>query len=70
MARQNTQSPTSSLHVPSAARNNAQSPVFSPINDSGRMETQMTQAMMQQQLDNMQAALTNQKLGHDIGLAS
>jgi hypothetical protein len=34
------------------------------------MENQMTQAMMQQQLDNMQAALTNQKLGKDIGLAS
>jgi hypothetical protein len=26
--------------------------------------------MMQQQLDNMQAALSNQKLGQDIGMAS
>jgi hypothetical protein len=71
IARHNAQSPTSSLNLTGAARNNAQSPVFSPTNnDSSRMESQMTQAMMQQQLDNMQAALMNQKLGHDIGLAS
>jgi hypothetical protein len=30
----------------------------------------MTNAMMQQQLDNMQAALSNQRLGQDIGMAS
>jgi hypothetical protein len=45
--------------------------VFSPEDhDGGKMEIQMTNAMMQQQLDNMQAALTNQKLGQDIGMAS
>ena len=63
-------SPVSSSNPASVARSSAQSPVFSPTNDSGRMETQMTRAMMQQQLDNMQAALSNQKLGHDIGLSS
>lgn len=64
-------SPGSSSAPSAAARHSAQSPVFSPkSNDTSKMETQMTQAMMQQQLDNVQAALTNQKLGQDIGLAS
>jgi hypothetical protein len=31
---------------------------------------QLNQAMVQQQLDNMQAALMNQRLGQDIGLAN
>lgn len=64
-------SPVSMSLQGGATRNNAQSPTFSPTsNEPGRMESQITQAMMQQQLDNMQAALTNQKLGQDIGLAN
>jgi peroxiredoxin (alkyl hydroperoxide reductase subunit C) len=38
--------------------------------DLGRLDVQLNQAMVQQQLDNMQAALNNQRLGQDIGLAS
>jgi len=38
--------------------------------DLGSLDMQLNQAMVQQQLDNMQAALTNQRLGQDIGLAS
>jgi hypothetical protein len=36
----------------------------------GSLDMQLNQAMVQQQLDNMQAALANQRLGQDIGLAS
>jgi hypothetical protein len=65
------QSPIPSLKSPGAGKHVAQNPFFSPkTNEGGKMETQMTNAMMQQQLDNMQAALTNQKLGQDIGMAS
>jgi peroxiredoxin (alkyl hydroperoxide reductase subunit C) len=66
------QSPIPSLKSPGAGKHTAQSPFFSPkkTNEGGKMETQMTNAMMQQQLDNMQAALSNQKLGQDIGMAS
>jgi hypothetical protein len=39
-------------------------------NGSGSLDMQLNQAMVQQQLDNMQAALANQRLGQDIGLAS
>lgn len=66
-------SPASSSTQAAMSRHSAHSPVFSPTSggDSlGKMEGQMTQAMMQQRLDNMQAALTNQKIGQDIGLAS
>ena len=38
--------------------------------DLGSLDLQLNQAMVQQQLDNMQAALNNQRLGQDIGLAS
>ena len=38
--------------------------------DLGSLDMQLNQAMVQQQLDNMQAALNNQRLGQDIGLAS
>lgn len=44
-------------------------PTFSPTSNGG-MESQMSHALMQQQLDNMQAALANAKVGEDIGLAS
>lgn len=60
------QSPAPSSKAPAST-----SDILSPTsNGTGIMGNQMTQAMMQQQLDNMQAALTNQKLGQDIGLAS
>jgi hypothetical protein len=46
-------------------------PLISPISkDLGCLDMQLNQAMVQQQLDNMQAALMNQRLGQDIGLAN
>jgi peroxiredoxin (alkyl hydroperoxide reductase subunit C) len=44
--------------------------VTSANKDLASLDMQLNQAMVQQQLDNMQAALTNQRLGRDIGLAS
>lgn len=56
---------------PVGSPSDAHSPAFSPTSHGpGGMEGQMTQAMMQQQIDNMQAALANQKLTQDIGVAN
>jgi hypothetical protein len=46
-------------------------PLISPTSkDLGSLDRELNQAMVQQQLDNMQAALMNQRLGQDIGLAT
>lgn len=64
-------SPSIQTHTPTSSQR-VQSPTFSPGNtESGKMEAQMSHAMMQQQqLENMQAALANAKVGENIGLAS
>ena len=45
-------------------------PLSPTSKDLGSLDMQLNQAMVQQQLDNMQAALANQRVGRDIGLAS
>jgi hypothetical protein len=46
-------------------------PLVSPTSKGLKgLNMQLSQAMVQQQLDNMQAALMNQRLRQDVGLAS
>lgn len=64
-------SPSTQTSQTLASGNRTRSPTFSPTsNEPGKMDAQMSHALMQQQLDNMQAALANQRLAEDVGLAS